>query len=638
MIWIFTILGEILFGCEITFFILVNKVDFFVQCAIGTIIGIGLSTLIFFGCSAILGITSFHILMHTIVISALAYSLMTRRFLKKKFMIRSPTKNQIIFFIVSMLISLAIIPKNYLYKPFYLQENISDGISEEISIMNSFYHGVNSGLLNIFKIRHPSCYQCTCRSRWITALNSAMLQIGYSSIHQSLAIPSIIITTSFIFIYLNFADLFLNSVFCSLISLLIFFFAGGLGFKNLLYKEVRKKQKLDFIQDTGFFQTHWCHPLLQYILPSRPSQFSLGIVISILYLLTICLKQVMKRREMAMIGILFGLLPGTQFQVFQTISIYLIICFILHFDFHFDQKKRSKEQMFGLAIFFIAFLCTSLLQFLQFIVPRNTNANILIKQPIYLHLIQKGFFFPTVKFWFDALGIFPVFSLFLSWFVIDAQLMKLYIPSVIVFIWANNTLFQQIDYMNITVFYPCWMILASVVYIETLKRLIFLPKSEELQGFLFGISIFLVFMNVASGIYGYSSLKNNFDKKWSLFEEEAAKWIAKNTPKKAVFISSSDRYDVVSTLAGKVQFLHSRSLCHLYGFNDLNRTLEIQKLLNESDSKIFALKVEYIVNTDKGIDRQISHWGKGNWTKEFANREVTIFKRNLVRKKKKKLS
>ena len=74
MIWIFTILGEILFGCEITFFILVNKVDFFVQCAIGTIIGIGLSTLLFFGCSAIFGITSFHILMHTIVISALAYS------------------------------------------------------------------------------------------------------------------------------------------------------------------------------------------------------------------------------------------------------------------------------------------------------------------------------------------------------------------------------------------------------------------------------------------------------------------------------------------------------------------------------------------------------------------------------------
>ena len=313
----------------------------------------------------------------------------------------------------------------------------------------------------------------------------------------------------------------------------------------------------------------------------------------------------------------------------------MFIFFIIHIDFHFNEKKR-KEKDYGLFLLIIPFISVSSLQFLQFIIPRNNNANILVKQPISLHLIKKGVFFPTIKFWFEALGFFPIFSMLLSWFVIDIQLIKFYIPSVFIFIWANNTLFQQVDYMNITVLYPCWMVLASIVYIETLKKIISLPKSEELQGFIFGISIFLVLMNVASGIYGFSQIRNNIVKKWSPLEEEAARWIATNTPKKSVFISSSDTFDVVSTLAGKVQYFHSPLLCQLYGYNELERTVEIQNLINESDSTSIAFKVEYIVNTDKGIDRRLIHWGKGNWTKEFVNREVTIFKRNLDRLKKRK--
>ena len=290
----------------------------------------------------------------------------------------------------------------------------------------------------------------------------------------------------------------------------------------------------------------------------------------------------------------------------------------------------------NLSLMIIPFICVSFIQFLQFMIPRNTNSKILLKQPISLHLIRKGVYFSTIKFWFEALGLFPIFTLILSWFVIDLQMMKFYIPSVFIFIWANNTLFQQVDYMNITVFYPCWMIIGSIVYVKTLKKLVSLPKNEELQGFVFGISILLVLSNVASGIYGFYHLSNNFVQKWTPYEEEAAKWIATNTPKKSVFISSSDNYDVVSTLAGKVQFFHSPSLCHLYGFNELNRMIEIQNLLNESYSNKFAFKVEYIVNTDKGIDRKLAHWGRGNWTKDFSNREVTIFKRNLDRKKEKK--
>ncbi|OHS95757.1 hypothetical protein TRFO_38111 [Tritrichomonas foetus] len=418
MLWIFTLIGEILFGIELTSFILANRIDFYVMCAIGSIIGLGISTIIFFGCSAILGMSSFHVLVHTIGISSVAYLLIMRKVIKKINLVGKPTKKHFIFFLVSIIFSFFFIPNNYLPKSHVFQANISLDMSEEISIINSFYHGVNSGLMNIFKIRHPSCYQCVCRSRWITALNSAILKLGYSPEKVSITVPSMIMIFSFCFIFLNLSHLFLDSVFGSVISLFLFFFTGGYGFTSLLYKNVRKNKNLDFIYDNGFRQSNWYHPIYYYYLSSRPSQFSLCIVSSIFYLLASThqsyfhqksesdgkMNEIINRKSknrqnnrplMTIIGVLLGLLPGNQIQVFLAILVYLLIFSINEFPFRFPRKQ--KEKLIEFFLLGVAFSLTSILQFLQYF-PRQTNLNILVKKTIFKSLIEKGSFFPMLTF------------------------------------------------------------------------------------------------------------------------------------------------------------------------------------------------------------------------------------------------
>ncbi|OHS95756.1 hypothetical protein TRFO_38110 [Tritrichomonas foetus] len=211
--------------------------------------------------------------------------------------------------------------------------------------------------------------------------------------------------------------------------------------------------------------------------------------------------------------------------------------------------------------------------------------------------------------------------------------MKFYFHSVIIFLWLNYILFQQVERMNMTVFYPCCMIFASIVFVETLKRLIFMWPGEEFQGFLFGISLFFVLANISSAIYGYNNLKNNRIEAWNSKIESTVNWIIQNTPKKAVFISTEENFDIVTTLAGKVQFLQSSELCKLYGFNHLNRSSEIDELLKNPNSQNLAFKVEYFVCVEDSNKKREMNTNNGNWTLEYNRHNILIYKRNLIRKK-----
>jgi hypothetical protein len=45
------------------------------------------------------------------------------------------------------------------------QPSFSGDIHEEFALVNSLFRGANSGIVNIFKIRHTECYRCIVRTR-----------------------------------------------------------------------------------------------------------------------------------------------------------------------------------------------------------------------------------------------------------------------------------------------------------------------------------------------------------------------------------------------------------------------------------------------------------------------------------------
>lgn len=584
-------------------------------------IGFGLSSLLFFGCAFLLGFSSIHLISHTVGLCVISYILLMRRHLKKQKLKYKPDRSTIIFIVISLLVSYFATRKMYIPAPYSLNTSFVGDIPEEIALINSFYHGVNSGFVNIFKIRHPTCYKCTARSKWITAFHSAMIRLGKSSLRIALTFPSYCMIYSICFLIMKLAQQYMKGYFLPIVVLLVFLNAGSFGFVSLFDTKHKQNKDLDFVFNWGSLQTQWSHPLLQYIYAHRPSQLSICLCLSVFLLLA---TGASSKREMAYLGIVVGLLPGVQHQVWWCTLIYLI-CYTILTQFIYKSKDKKPAYITFLVIYF----AVAAIQLLQYL-PRSNRAPLIEKEKFSNSVMHKGIYFPDISLWIQALGFFPIFTLILCWFVIDKKLRTIYIPSCIIFLIGNYYRFQGYDRHNIFLFYPLWMTIASIVFVNTLYKFSKLPKGEEAQGVVIGFSIILVFCQVASSLLGFYRLSSRHVLIWNEGMEAAAEWIANNTPKKAVFISTDRDFDIVVNLAGKVSYFQSERNAWLYGFLHHGQTREITDLLKESDSTTIAPKIKYVVN-HKGIctERHLVNWGRGEWSKVFENSEIIIYQRHL---------
>jgi hypothetical protein len=114
---------------------------------------------------------------------------------------------------------------------------------------------------------------------------------------------------------------------------------------------------------------------------------------------------------------------------------------------------------------------------------------------------------------------------------------------------------------------------------------------------------------------------------WTPEMETVARWVAHNTPRKAVFISPGMDFDVLVQLAGKVSYIQNERAVSLSGFDVAGRVAEVEQFLEESDSLTLCKKVGYVLNGDQG--RTLDHWGRGNWTKLLTMEKHALLKREI---------
>lgn len=645
MIWIASLLSQLFLGFELSFFAFSKKFNIFTLFSIGIPIGFSLSALTFYLSSFFLRFNSLNLIIHSGAIFVTGYAFEFVRWRKKSKLIqKSLDKTSIFFFIFSIAFSLLIVPNMYFLKSqesnkeqnlknyyVYAHGAFSGDIVEEISLMNSFYHGANSGFMNIFKIRHPTCYKCHARSRWLTALHSAMFLVGYSSYKIALVVPSFFMFYSICYLMLTLSfSLLQKSVFLSVLSTILFFFAGGFGFTYWLESGSRRNMNLDFVFDFGPKQTQWSHPLFHYIFALRPSQLSLSIFLSILLIITEI--NSLGIIEMAALGILVGVLPAIQHQTFICSIIFLLFYFLLTKP-NLDQKRYgvhiSRYLIRQYGVFFISFCIVSFFPLIHYM-PRQNRSKMIVKEDFWIDLTNSGKFFAPIQVWFMSLGFFPLFTIIISWFFIyrNKKLLNVYIPSTAIFLFANFYRFQPYVRQNIIVFYPFWMSIACIVFIYTLSRISKMPRSEEAQGVLIGLFGFLFLCNITSSALGYYRLRTKSTIAWNKDMMEVANWIADNTPKKTVFISGSADFDLIPVLAGKVAILQNAKLAWINGFLPVQKESDIEKLLKSPSLPILP-KVKYILNNEDSIDsRYFANAQTSNWTKVYSKGPYTLYQRN----------
>lgn len=642
MIWLASLFSQLLFGFELSFFAFSSKFDFFTIFCIGIPIGFSLSSLVFYLLSFFFRFNSLCLLVHTGALGFIGYTLEFFRWRKKQQLFQKKTeKSYVFYFILSIALALFIVPPMYFPKSkdpkdkfLYAHQSFSGDIIEEIGLMNSFYHGCNSGFMNLFKIRHPVCHKCHARSKWLTALHSAMFLVGYSSYRQALVVPSIFMFLSICYLMLHLSSLFLrNNVFLSVATLFLFLFLGGLGFTRWLQSSSRNNPDVDFVFQLGPVQTEWSHPLFHYIFALRPSQLSLSLILSMLIIITEI--NPLGPIDMAALGIIVGILPAIQHQVFISAIIFLIAYWVITLPF-LRGKRQNRQNIQNIGTYILKYYGTFLLSFgiisffpLIHYLPRANRYQMIFRNDFWDSLTEQGRFFAPIQVWFDALGFFPLFTLFLCWFTIyrNKKLLHIYIPSLFIFIIANHYRFQPYIRQNIVVFYPFWIISASIVFIYTVSKFSKMPKSEEAQGVLIGLFGFLYLCSIWSSVLGYYRLRNRKIQAWNDEMMTMANWISENTPIKAVFISSTTDFDIVSVLAGKVSCIHNQRLAWIEGFNPIQKEEQISSLLHGSNSQLLLPKVKYVLRYNNDNNRRFDQLKEENWTKIYSTENFILYQR-----------
>ena len=626
MIWFFCLGSQIIFGIEAVKLILGAKIDFYTLISIGIVFGIGFSSFSFFLCSAFLGFNKFHILIHIALLSVFSYTLITTELIKKKFKITKPKSNQIIFLLVSLFFSLLFAPHIYNPSERAFHTAFKSDISDEITLMNSFYQGANSGIVNIFKIRHPYCYKCVARTNWLTALHSAMMKVCGLSTNKALSYPSFLFIFAFSYIIQQLTYEIVRNTMFSVLSIYLVYFLGGPGFIHYADKDIRQYGPLDFVFSWGSITTQWSHPIYHYMFAFRPSQYALCLAASIIYIMRLSIK----RGEMFLVGCFLGLLLPTQFPAFIAGCLYCFSYFALNSTLN---NKTEKNLLIPMIAFAISFGCIIAIPLFHFI-PRESNDYLIRNAQFFDDEINAGASFPFLKTWFKCIGISLIIAP-IGFFIMKKENRNMLISSLIVFIIGNYVSFSHYNRMNIHYFYPFLIPNMCISMVFVFNYFYKKVKEEETQGIILGLSfVFSILMSI-SALYGFIKLYKNTDAYWSKEDEEVAEWIANNTPKKAVFIAAFNEMSVVSLLAGKVLYYHMPRLVWLNNFQLGNKQQEMEALLNNPASNDLIPKVEYCVHSEKNNDHFIIPEGAGKWSIVYHNNSYVIYKRNLEYKKRK---
>jgi hypothetical protein len=164
---------------------------------------------------------------------------------------------------------------------------------------------------------------------------------------------------------------------------------------------------------------------------------------------------------------------------------------------------------------------------------------------------------------------------------------------------------------------------------ETWRRLSHLPKDEEAQGLIIGLGIVVFVLCVAGGLLGLLRLRNYTREGWTEDQEAAAKWIIANTPRKSVFISGSNVFDIVPQLAGRVSLHQSDRLEWLFGLKkDEALVKEGMGVLQNPDAPCKIKKLKYVVNQEGvSADRQLHKFGD-KWSKVYTQGKIAIWQRD----------
>ena len=464
-------------------------------------------------------------------------------------------------------------------------------IEPEISLINSFVVGVNSGRPELMNIKSTACAKCHVRSRWLPSYHSAMLIVGGFSLQTAIKLPSILIIFSGFWAIMTLAKEVTQSEISSYLSLFLFMNCSGFGWIRWFFASTRHIQGEDFVKSWGKnIETNWMHPIFEYLMSYRYNQFAFTICACTILLLV----NEPVKKEGLLVGGLIAVLPAIDHSAFFALLLFFVIfmiCTIIQHDASKYNLLLTKTLKY-IALGFAAIILIPLLN----LKGNEGNIKLLKVQKYWNDFITRGYFFPFIEWWGLNIGTFFVSSLFV-WIGLEKRHKKLFISTLVVFIFGNFVVFHDYPLLGVNYFMPVWALVTSILIVFAFQRALKAINDDETKGIVAAIFIALYVSMTMSSIYG---LKRNIfisSEMWTEADEIVAKYLVQNTKKDSVFLTPLYDCNPATTLAGRVSLRLSDFKLYVLDYNWSMYSNEENDLIMNPESSILPF-VQYSLEND----------------------------------------
>ncbi len=483
------------------------------------------------------------------------------------------------FFVVLVILSFLNYTHNLEPKPdgLYSGRNNWGDLAGHLNVVTPFVENANKNL------EYPDYAGMRMSYRFMFEFFTASLIAGGLPVREALLIPGIALSMTIFFLFYFLAKQMTGNKKIAAIALVIYTFAGGLGFIYFLQESASAAPQPYGMPDYTHYpdkQIFFSNQIATLILPQRSFLIGFPAAFIVIPILWRWFNRKAEKKELVFAALILGMLPFFHWHVFFSLAFVISLLFLMDmmhiFSLHgLRDAKKLNEWLLFLAVIAVI----SLPQMFFSISPLVGK-------------IGKGFLEPLIGwmakeqnwavFWTFNLGV--LFVLILPAFLLASrQLKKFYLAFFGLFVISNIFKFQPWEFDNLKIFY-IWLPVNAVLVAALIHRIYGIKKTA---------AIVLVLLSVFSGILAVISEAKTSQRLYGYTEVELGKWVSENTEKDAVFLTYTGHDVFVPGLGGRKIFMGFEGWLWSRGIFDYGERADAIKTIYKGGDRALSLLSQY---------------------------------------------